>query len=57
VYDGLRNCAQLRALIFERGGEMLEIHEVYPYLRVHNSAEAIDFYTRAFDAKGTVSPD
>jgi PhnB protein len=30
---------------------MMEIHEVYPYLRVHNSAEAIDFYARAFDAK------
>ncbi len=27
------------------------IHEVYPYLRVHNAAEAIDFYSRAFDAK------
>lgn len=29
---------------------MLEINEVYPYLRVHSTAEAIDFYTRAFDA-------
>ncbi len=29
----------------------MEIHEVYPYLRVHDSAEAIDFYMRAFDAK------
>lgn len=29
----------------------MEIHEVYPYLRVHNAAEAIDFYSRAFDAK------
>jgi len=29
----------------------LTIHEVYPYLRVHNSAEAIDFYARAFGAK------
>jgi uncharacterized glyoxalase superfamily protein PhnB len=29
---------------------MSEIHEVYPYLRVHNSAEAIDFYARAFGA-------
>lgn len=28
----------------------MEIHEVYPYLRVHNTAEAIDFYARAFDA-------
>jgi PhnB protein len=28
-----------------------EIHEVYPYLRVHSTAEAIDFYARAFDAK------
>jgi len=30
---------------------MSDIHEVYPYLRVHNTAEAIDFYARAFDAK------
>jgi len=30
---------------------MIDVHEVYPYLRVHNSAEAIDFYCRAFDAK------
>lgn len=30
---------------------MIDVHEVYPYLRVHNSAEAIDFYTRAFGAK------
>lgn len=30
---------------------MSDIHEVYPYLRVHNAGEAIDFYTRAFDAK------
>lgn len=29
---------------------MLEIHEVYPYLRVHSTADAIDFYTRAFGA-------
>jgi uncharacterized glyoxalase superfamily protein PhnB len=29
----------------------MEIHEVYPYLRVHAAAEAIDFYSRAFDAK------
>ena len=29
----------------------MEIHEVYPYLRVHNAAEAIDFYSRAFEAK------
>jgi uncharacterized glyoxalase superfamily protein PhnB len=29
----------------------MEIHEVYPYLRVHDSAAAIDFYARAFDAK------
>jgi len=29
---------------------VLEINEVYPYLRVHSTAEAIDFYTRAFDA-------
>jgi PhnB protein len=29
---------------------MIDVHEVYPYLRVHNAAEAIDFYHRAFDA-------
>jgi uncharacterized glyoxalase superfamily protein PhnB len=27
---------------------MSEVHEVYPYLRVHNTAEAIVFYSRAF---------
>jgi PhnB protein len=30
---------------------MVEIHEVYPYLRVHSTADAIDFYTRAFGAQ------
>jgi PhnB protein len=30
---------------------MIDVQEVYPYLRVHNAAEAIDFYARAFDAK------
>jgi PhnB protein len=30
---------------------MIEVHEVFPYLCVHSTAEAIDFYTRAFDAK------
>jgi uncharacterized glyoxalase superfamily protein PhnB len=30
---------------------MVDVHEVYPYLRVHSAAEAIDFYTRAFGAK------
>jgi len=29
---------------------MIDIHEVYPYLRVHSAAAAIDFYTRAFGA-------
>jgi uncharacterized glyoxalase superfamily protein PhnB len=29
---------------------MSEIHEVYPYLRVHKAAEAIAFYTQAFGA-------
>jgi len=29
----------------------MEVHEVYPYLRVHSAAEAIDFYARAFGAK------
>jgi len=30
---------------------MIDIHEVYAYLRVHSTAEAIDFYSRTFDAK------
>jgi PhnB protein len=30
---------------------MNEIHEVYPYLRVHDAGEAIEFYARAFGAK------
>jgi PhnB protein len=30
---------------------MTDIHEVYPYLRVHSTADAIDFYARAFGAK------
>jgi uncharacterized glyoxalase superfamily protein PhnB len=30
---------------------VVEIHEVYPYLRVHSAAEAIDFYARAFGAQ------
>ena len=30
---------------------MIDILEVYPYLRVHDTAEAIDFYARAFDAR------
>ncbi len=29
---------------------MSEIHEAYPYLRVHSAAEAIEFYGRAFGA-------
>jgi PhnB protein len=29
---------------------MSEIQVVYPYLRVHNAAEALAFYARAFDA-------
>ena len=29
---------------------MSNIHEVYPYLRVHSTAEAIAFYERAFGA-------
>jgi uncharacterized glyoxalase superfamily protein PhnB len=29
---------------------MIEIHEVYPYLRVHSAAEAIAFYAQAFGA-------
>src|SRR5580693_3043895 len=30
---------------------MIDVQEVYPYLRVHNASEAIEFYARAFDAK------
>jgi PhnB protein len=30
---------------------MIDIQEVYAYLRVHSTAEAIDFYSRAFDAR------
>jgi uncharacterized glyoxalase superfamily protein PhnB len=30
---------------------MSDIHEVYPYLRLHSAAEAIEFYARAFGAK------
>ena len=30
---------------------MIDVLEVYPYLRVHRAAEAIDFYARAFGAK------
>jgi PhnB protein len=29
---------------------MSDIHEVYPYLRVHSAAEAIAFYVQAFGA-------
>lgn len=30
---------------------MIEVHEVYPYLLVHDTAAAIAFYARAFDAE------
>jgi uncharacterized glyoxalase superfamily protein PhnB len=30
---------------------MSDVHEVYPYLRVHSTAEAIKFYAGAFGAK------
>ncbi len=30
---------------------MTDVHDVYPYLRVHNASEAISFYARAFGAK------
>jgi PhnB protein len=33
------------------GDAMTDVQEVYPYLRVHNTSEAIEFYARAFDAK------
>jgi PhnB protein len=30
---------------------MTDIHELYPYLRVHSTAAAIEFYQRAFGAQ------
>jgi PhnB protein len=30
---------------------MINVHEIYPYLRVNNAGAAIDFYSRAFGAK------
>jgi PhnB protein len=30
---------------------MSDVHEVYPYLRVRSTADAIEFYVRAFGAK------
>jgi len=30
---------------------MSDVQEVYPYLRVHSAAEAIEFYSRAFGAQ------
>jgi PhnB protein len=30
---------------------MSNVNEVYPYLRVHSTAEAIEFYSRAFGAQ------
>jgi uncharacterized glyoxalase superfamily protein PhnB len=30
---------------------MNDVHEVYPYLRVHNTGEAIEFYAHAFGAQ------
>jgi uncharacterized glyoxalase superfamily protein PhnB len=35
---------------FHYGAAMIDVHEVYPYLRVHSTAEAIEFYRRAFGA-------
>ncbi|HWC00640.1 MAG TPA: VOC family protein [Bryobacteraceae bacterium] len=32
-------------------GAAIQIHEVYPYLRVRGAAKAIEFYTKAFDAQ------
>lgn len=34
----------------QKAGEQV-IHDVYAYLRLHDTAAAIDFYTRAFGAK------
>jgi uncharacterized glyoxalase superfamily protein PhnB len=30
---------------------MSNVHDVYPYLRVHSTADAIEFYSRAFGAQ------
>ena len=30
---------------------MIQVHELYPYLRVHSTADAIAFYARAFNAE------
>jgi uncharacterized glyoxalase superfamily protein PhnB len=30
---------------------MVDVQELYPYLRVHSAADAIDFYARAFGAE------
>jgi len=30
---------------------MNDVHEIYPYLRVHSAADAIEFYSRAFGAQ------
>jgi len=30
---------------------MSDVHELYPYLRVHSAAEAIEFYSRAFGGR------
>jgi uncharacterized glyoxalase superfamily protein PhnB len=30
---------------------MADVQKIYPYLRVHDAAEAIEFYTRAFGAE------
>ena len=35
----------------------MEIHEVYRYWRVHNAADAIDFYSCAFDALEQFRPN
>jgi PhnB protein len=39
----------MRPLIVENA--MIDVHEIYPYLRVDNAGEAINFYSRAFGAK------
>jgi PhnB protein len=41
----------MRANRLETEESMSDIHEVYPYLRVHSASEAIEFYARAFGAK------
>jgi uncharacterized glyoxalase superfamily protein PhnB len=41
----------MTAIVPTAENTMTQVHEVYPYLRVHNTDEAIKFYARAFGAE------